>query len=271
MRLGLILSLTRGVRFPTLLPRMKHHRLPLLACALLPFLAAPSASASGRRFGYTYPTLTAPVGEIELENWITSKARPGVLRTFDFRHELEFGLTKRTQLGVYLANWEHDARAHESRYANTAIEVIHNLTHPVTDPLGSALYAELAMGDRHTALEGKLLLEKRMGKWVVGWNGILESEWSGERFGDLQEATGELGQTVGLAYDLTDHLSLGAELVHKLPLGTWRTPADAEVYAGPCLTFRKGRFFVGATALFQTTDKPEQATVQLRTIVGVEF
>jgi len=248
---------------------MKHLCLPFLALALLPFLA--SASASERRFGYTYPTLTAPVGEIELENWITSKTRPNVLRTFDIRHELEFGLTKRTQLGVYLANWEHDARAHESHYAQSAIEVIHNLSHPATDPIGSALYGELAMGERHTTLEGKLLLEKRVGKWVVGWNGILESEWSGERFGAMQEATVELGQTVGLAYDLSDHFSLAAELVHTWSLGNWRTPADAEVYAGPSLTFRKGRFFVGATALFQTTDKREQAAVQLRTIVGVEF
>jgi len=250
---------------------MKPQCLSLLALALPLFLSVNSASASERRFAYTYPTLTAPVGEIELENRITYKSRPEVLRTFEVRHELEFGLSKRTQLGISLANWQHDARAHESSYAHSAIEVIHNLSHPVTDPVGSAIYAELTMGERHASLEGKLLLEKRVGKWVLGWNGILESAWSGARFGDFQEAAGELGQTMGLAYDLTEHLSLGAELVHKLPLGSWRAPADAEVYAGPNITFRKGRFFVGATALFQTTDKSTQAAVQMRAILGVEF
>jgi len=174
-------------------------------------------------------------------------------------------------MGIYLANWQHDARTHESAYAQSAVEIIHNLSHPINDLVGSAIYAELSMGERHAALEGKLLLEKRVGKWVLGWNGSLESEWSGARFGDFQEATGELGQTMGLAYDLTESLSFGAELVHKLPLGTWRAPADAEVYAGPNITFRKGRFFVAATALFQTTDKSTQAAVQLRSILGVEF
>ena len=253
-------------------PIMKHAiTYTALFFSVLPILPPSSASASERRFAYTYPSLTAPAGEIEYENWVTWKSRAGAIRNFDVRHEIEIGLTSKTQLGLYFANWAHDARSHESSYQNSAVEVIHNLTNPVTDFLGSAIYGEFSVGERHATLEGKLLLEKRIGQWVVGWNGILESEWEGDRFGDLQESAGELSQTAGVSYDLTKNISLGAEIVHKMPLGKWHGVANAEVYAGPNVTVRKGRFYSTLTALFQATDKTSQAAIQIRSIVGVDF
>ncbi len=245
----------------------------LVLCAILAHPAAASADSASpeRRFGFTYPSLTAPVGEVEMETRGTWKNRPGALRRFDFRHEIEMGLTPKTQLALSVANWTYDARERGSLYRDTSLEIVHNLTNPLTDLLGSALYAEAAVGDRSAGLEGKLILEKRFGKWVAGWNGALEAEWGGDRFGDFQEPAGELTQSAGIAYDLTPGISIGAELVHTLPLGKWHGPANPEVYAGPCLTFRQKYFHATLTALFQTTERTDQPAIQLRSIIGVEF
>jgi len=67
-----------------------------------------NAEAGERRFTYVYEATTAAKGEIEIENWVTWKTqREEASRgnTFDFRHEIEFGLTDKLQLGVYVADW----------------------------------------------------------------------------------------------------------------------------------------------------------------------
>jgi len=250
---------------------MKRIHLPSLALLLFSALAAPGAHASERRFGYTYPTLTSPAGEVELENWLTWKSRPGAIRSLEVRHELEIGLTDKTQIGIYVANWNYDARARSSAYQYSALELIHNLTNPATDFLGSALYGEISAGERSAAFEGKLLLEKRIGRWVVGWNGVFESEWEGDKFADFQESSGELGQTFGVSYDLTKSLSCGLEAVHKTSLEKWHAPSDPQFYYGPNLTFRRGHFFTSVTGLFQATQRTGEPSFQSRMIVGIDF
>src|SRR5689334_20893004 len=71
-----------------------------------------------RRFTYIYEATTAAPGPVEMENWITWRTSPREERRFnslDFRHELEFGLTERLQLAIYLADWRYreDPGAHE--------------------------------------------------------------------------------------------------------------------------------------------------------------
>jgi hypothetical protein len=189
----------------------------------------------------------------------------------EVRHELEIGLTDKTQVGIYVANWNYDGRAHNSAYQHSAVELIHNLTNPAKDFLGSALYGEISVGERSAAFEGKLLLEKRIGRWVVGWNGVFESEWEGDKFADFQESSGELGQTFGVAYDLTKSLSCGIEAVHKTSLEKWHAPSNPQFHYGPNLTFRRGHFFTSVTGLFQATHRTDEPTFQSRLIVGVEF
>src|SRR5258708_5187654 len=107
-------------------------------------LAPLSAHAGQRLFTYVYETTTTPKGAIEVENWVTWEHHGGVARAdeFDFRHELELGLSQHIQLGIYLANWSYTDTPDESRarYENSGAELIWNLTNPTTDFLGSALY-----------------------------------------------------------------------------------------------------------------------------------
>lgn len=127
------------------------------------------------------------------------------------------------------------------------------------------------MGEKHATFETKLLLEKRLGKWTVGWNGTFESEWEGEKFADFQESSGVLAQSFGVGYDLTDALCLGFETVHKTKLEKWSAPAKPQLHVGPSLTFRKKDFSATIGTLFQVSDRRDQASFQTRAIIGIEF
>src|SRR5437016_6295333 len=63
-----------------------------------------SVCAGARRFTFVYEATTAAPGKIEFENWVTwktDKLADSRFNEFDFRHEFEFGLTKRLQAGIY--------------------------------------------------------------------------------------------------------------------------------------------------------------------------
>jgi hypothetical protein len=218
---------------------------------------------------------TAPKGSFEIENWVTWKAQrceaSGDADRFEFRHELEFGITDRLQLGLYLADWRYDNSdpVKHAAYQHSGIEAIYNLTNPTTDLLGSAVYLEVLVGNELLELEGKLLLQKNFGLWVVAYNAILEAEWEGTHLDE--ERNGEFAQTFGVSYELNRHFSLGAELLHEIDLPDWSEAEDSIVFAGPNASVRYGRTFATVACLFQLTDIAEEPDVQTRLIFGIEF
>lgn len=251
---------------------MRTHLIRFLAAAAI--LAPAFIHATERRFTYVYEATTAPKGTVELENWATWKTnhRGGQGGDeFDFRHELEFGVTDRLQVGLYLADWrlvddaEHDRSA---RYQDSAVEVIYTLTHPGTDWLGSAIYGEVRVGDRFLELEGKVILQKNFGPWLVAYNATIEAAYEGAH---LDEETGEFGETLGISYQVAPQLTMGAEVVHEIEFPNWDGANDSVVYAGPNFSFRQGRVFATVTPLIQLTDLTEEPEFQTRVIIGVNF
>ena len=248
----------------------KLQTLTLAALAALTF----SASAGERHFAFSYETTTAAKGEIELENWITWESRRGNgdnTNLWKFRHEIEIGLTDRLQLGLYLANWNlrNDAMHNNSvRYESTSAELIYRMSHPTTDPLGSALYFEVGGGPDSFALEGKLLLQKNIGKFIVAWNGVIEAEWAGR---GLHERTGNIEQTFGVSYQVTPSFSAGGELVHEVSFDDWSKSGPNILFAGPNVSWRFGRGYITAATLFQCTNVVDEPDIQTRVIFGIRF
>jgi hypothetical protein len=234
-------------------------------------LAAPTF-AGDRKFAYTRETLTTPPGHFEFEQFITWKAyRSGANKDrFDFRHEIEFGVTEKLQLGVYLSDWrvEHTDSRTTADWRNVAVEAIYNLSNPNTDWLGSALYGEVKLGDELFVLEGKLLLQKNIGPWILAYNAIVEAEWEGRGY---HEQVGVLEQTLGVAYNFTPTFSLGAELLHEIEFEDWSEAGEHVLYVGPNASWRKGNTFVAGTVLFQATDLDGEPDVQTRLILGWHF
>ena len=129
----------------------QRKRIPLSTAKLILFtlIAAACASADDRHFANVYETKTESKGELDFENWVTWEARRGHgdnTNLWKFRQELEYGITQRLQLGIYLANWSlaSDAGHHNStRYESASAEMIYRLTNPDRDALGSAIYLEV--------------------------------------------------------------------------------------------------------------------------------
>jgi len=70
-----------------------HRLIPLVASMLTSFLAA---RADERLFTYSYEAEVLPKGGVEFEQWLTHRRgkQDGVFAAWDFREELEFGLTE---------------------------------------------------------------------------------------------------------------------------------------------------------------------------------
>ena len=255
---------------------MTRHRsiAPGFLAAAALALSTAFTSADERHFAFTYETTTAAKGSVEFENWITLATKRGDgdnSNLWKFRHELEFGITDRLQLGIYLANWTltHDAEHRNStRYESASAELIYRMTNPTTDLLGSALYLEIEGGHDLFAIEGKLLLQKNIGKLVVAWNGVLEAEWSGH---GLNERVCNLEQSLGVSYQFTPAFSAGAELVHDISFEDWSQAGPHVLRAGPNVSWRFGRGYITAATLFQCTNVADEPDIQTRVIFGVRF
>ena len=250
-------------------------RLALLAGAV--FSSAVTSLAGQRPFTYLYETTTAPKGSFELETWATWKHRDvdgggKDVDNFEFRHEVEIGLTDRLQLGIYLYDWAYSQESdgsHEADWQHSGFDLIYNMTNPTTSFLGSALYGEIVVGRDSIEIEGKLLLEKQFGPLTVAYNAVLEAEWEGETL--REEKKGEFKQLIGVSYELNKHFSVGAEALHEIEFPEWEEANDSVVYAGPNVSVRAGRIFATATALFQVTDVEGEADFQVRLITGIQF
>ncbi|MHC5027228.1 MAG: DUF6662 family protein [Planctomycetota bacterium] len=248
-------------------------RLLASAAACLAAAAVQPADANERRFTYSYESTTHPVGAVEYEQWVTWKTNKdgdASFHRFDFRHELEFGLNDTTQLGLYLSDWRYergDSVDNGATWRNVGVEVIHALTDPVTDALGTALYGEIKFGDELFELEGKLIVQKNVGKWVLAWNGTMAAEWEGS---DYDEDKGEFKNTLGASYQVTPSFLVGAELLHEVEYEDWSDWGPHALYLGPNAAFRTEAWWITLTPLFETTNTDEP-DFQLRAIVGFDF
>lgn len=246
----------------------------LVVFILFLFITLP-AFAGSRRFTSVYEVITSPHGDIEFENWITWRTSKRDDRGFDridFRHEIEFGITERFQAAVYLADWNY----HRGRSAGepgftldgSALELIYNLTNPVADPVGLAVYQEFQGGYRRFESESKLLAQKNFGKLIVAYNATLEAEWEGEGLGERE---GEFQQSLGLSYEINPHLLFGAEFVHEIGFPGWSETEPGRFFAGPNISIRRRTWWATTTALAQITRDREEPDLQVRTVFGFSF
>jgi hypothetical protein len=243
----------------------------ITAIAAVSILAS-SALAGDRKFTYSNDVTTNPKGVWEYEQWVTWKSyRSGRSKdVFDFRHELEGGLTDKLQLGIYLADWSLTSEGGNTKsvWKSSGAELIYNLSNPTTDFLGSAIYGEVKLGEEIFKLEGKLLLQKNIGPWTFIGNTVIEAEWEGS---DYEEEIGVFEQTLGVTYDLSPSFSIGAEAKYEIEYEGWSGSADGALYVGPVASYRKKDFFIAGTVLFQATDIDSESDVQTRIIFGFHF
>jgi len=248
-----------------------------IRCSVLPILLlllhATTAVAGVRHFGYVYEAVTSAPGSLDIENWVTWSRtnNPQRVDEVDFRHEFEFGVTENFQASLYVADWFYASDPQHSgfTYSDSALELIYNLTNPVTDPVGLSLYEEIRAGDRVFELESKLIAQKNAGPFIFAYNLTLEAVWEGP---GLQDREGELQQALGASYEVSQRLSVGMEMLHEFVFPDWGDKERTRnFFIGPNVCYRRRNWFVTVTALTQATNTPDEADFQLRTIFGIGF
>jgi hypothetical protein len=247
---------------------------------------APDAAASERRFTYTYESNVLHVGGREIEPWNTFRiGRSEHYSRLDTRLEAEMGVTDRLQTSIYLNLKSVSADTVAGRESSTEIEGISSewkwkLSDPVADRFGCALYGEVSGGPAAFELEGRLIADKRVGRWLGAVNVSYEHEWEFEEVGETErESTFEV--TAGSAWFVKPSLSLGVEVRSHTAFLPGDEPTRSALFAGPVLSYARGGWWITASVMPQLLalagksdgrlDLVEHERVEARILFGLEF
>jgi hypothetical protein len=261
--------------------------------------------AQDRVFARTYQSTVLQKGGFDLEYWST--LRTGKVgdyspyafgRHLDQRVEMEFGLGKNIQTAFYLNtfNFKYVLKDTSSSLATqTEIETSFSnewkfkLSDPVANKIGSALYLELTAGADEFEVEGKLILDKRIGKNLFALNlvGEMELETEVEKKGAEfeREMEWETPIEIDLAYMhfFKPTFGVGLEIRNHNEIAEKNGWEHSVLFAGPSVYFNQGKFFGIFNALPQIAnlhktiyapgnmvlDEHEQA--EFRLVIGYNF
>jgi hypothetical protein len=223
-------------------------------------LCAISLRADERRFTYVYEPETLPQGLLEFENWVTLRA--GRNKTvgqedynrWDLRQELEYGVTDRYTLALYLNESSTSFRdpatgANESEFTwqGLSLENRFNVLNPATHKIGLTLYLEGRYSGEEAAVEEKIIIGQRHGIWKWAFNLENETEWED----NLSEVEGEIGASLGLARDFGKHWSVGLELRNENTLPAYESWENSALFLGPVVSYRQEKWWAALTVMPQ--------------------
>jgi len=222
----------------------------MLPAAVAAVFLASSASASERHFTQSYESNVLPKNSVEIETWNTLRmGKDNYFMRFDHRLEFEFGLTDQLQTALYLnlgstGSRQGNAITTESEFTSLSSEWKLKLSDSVGDAIGSALYFELTAGAQEYEVEAKIILDKRMDRWLFAFNGVYEHEIT--VLGDELRKEHKASAVAGATYFFSDHMTLGVEAFGKAVFeaehvaGGGRGDIEMEhaaVWAGPVLGY----------------------------------
>jgi hypothetical protein len=243
------------------------RNLPLAAAAAWG-LAVGGAIANERRFTYSYEPETLSQGTAEFEQWITlgsGRTTGGTVQAENFnkwvfREELEYGLTDRYTVGLYL-NTEAEsyrdrsvnpaADVSEFKFEGIALENRYLLLNPAEHAVGVTLYLEPSFSGAEAELEEKLILGQRYGDWKWTVNLSHATEWQD----NFHETVGELEATFGLVRDLSARWSLGLEFRNHNEVESYEDWEHSAFFLGPVVSYRAEGWWATLTVLPQIYGK----------------
>jgi hypothetical protein len=220
-----------------------------------------TVAAQDRLFTYTYQSNVLGSGQKELEVWNTFRTgRDDFYARLDHRTEFEVGLGSNIQTAFYLnlTTMTMAAGPDSAMHLETENEIGFSnewkfkLLDPVADPLGLALYAEVGIGSSEFEMEGKLILDKKIGNLTVAVNGVYELEMKpGYKDNALAwENESKAEADLGLAWSFSPKFHLALESSYRNVFGDGELLHSA-LYAGPGMSFVQKNFWLNFTVLPQ--------------------
>lgn len=259
---------------------------------LVPLLVLPSlARANERLFTYTYESATLNPGDVEFEPWTTVLAgKASHFLRLDQRFEFEFGLTDAFHMAWYVnlrgeSKDLTDPSGRMTRFVSTSfkgvsLELKYQLSDPVADALGFALYFETYLQPAETKFEGKLIFDKAIGRLLLAANLVGEYELGFESPDELDGKT-ELLLTAAAGYRVTPHFAFGLEARSKTEIPDGEGVETSVIHAGPALSYKAKGWWVTGTFLPQviavggenagTVDLAHSTQLEARILFGIHL
>ncbi len=200
-------------------------------------LTAQAATAGESPFGWIYTADVAPPGTREFEQWVDvqTKQTQGDYTNVRLRSELEFGITSKYQMAIYLNSryinayrnqmdgtaagpntdipdsFDPTSRYKMRRVESVSWENIYQISNPLVDPIGLAVYIEPSLGPRNKELEFKLILQKNFLDDRLIWSTNFSTALENNKRGSSVEKATELDVLTGLSYRFMNNWSAGLE------------------------------------------------------------
>jgi hypothetical protein len=226
----------------------------LLLAVLAGLLLTPlAARANERHFTYTYESAVLAPGEKEIEVWTTGRWQRDTRYTaLDTRLEFEVGLVPGLQTSFYLnlsaVGQEAGGELLKSTELSVSNEWKWKLSDASLDPVGFAIYAEITGGVDALELEGKLILDKRIGQLLLAANFVAAQEWY---FGVGQTSQElELNGFLAASWFFTPRFSIGVEAFNAnvISQGEWEFSA---LFLGPVVSYAGDGWWLAFTFMPQ--------------------
>jgi len=240
---------------------------------LLALYGVITTKAQDRLFTYTYQSNVLNKGQRELECWNTfSTGREDYYTRYDNRTEYEIGLGQNLQTSFYLnltaktyTSTENSNKSilteHEIGFSN---EWKLKLLDPVAHPFGLALYGEVGISTNEYELEGKIILDKKIGNLTIAANGVIEEEYApGYVNNELEwEKEKKLEGYLAFAYSLTPKFHFTFENAYKNVFLESKL-AHSALFSGVGFSYVQEKFWINFTAMPQVVAFKGQANNNL--------
>lgn len=233
----------------------------IILIVLLTSLTFVNTQAQDRVFTYTYQSTVLNKGQRELESWHTFRmGREDFYIRYDNRTEFEIGLGSRLQTAFYLnfsskTFTEMDdtiksiVTENEIGFSN---EWKLKLFDPVADPIGLALYAEAGISSNELEIEGKVIIDKKIGNFIIALNGVYEQEF--KPYYQTVELKWETEQKLegylGVAWSISPGFHLTLENAVKSVLVDGAVTNSA-LFGGPGFSYSYDKFWINLTIMPQ--------------------
>lgn len=238
-----------------------NRRMKISFLVTLMLLGVYSVTAQDRLFTYTYQSIVLNKGQREIESWNTLRTgREDFYARYDNRTEYELGLGNNLQTAFYLnltsktkTKTENSAKSltteNEIGFSN---EWKFKLLDPVADPLGVALYGEFGVSSNEFEMEGKIILDKKIGNLTIAANGVYEQEFApGYVNNELEwEKEKKLDGYLAFAYSFNTSFHLTQENAFK-NVFLENELAHSALYSGLGFSYVQEKIWINFTVLPQ--------------------
>jgi hypothetical protein len=245
------------------------------------------ARANPRPLPFTYIYETLPSGDAEVELYtdltplrvVDANGAPVWTLGTQFQLEIEYGLTDRLELGLYLTLAPTDPSLMFAPAMPGGTGIKQRLRYRFADagrwPIDLAVYGEVTENDREIELEGKVILQRRLGPLRIAANAWAEREFY---FRGAREWV--LNPTAGVVLEKWTTAQPGIEYwMHGEHADGGGWVVGPEHYLGPTAILQFGKIWWSNGFYFRLnglTTPPigsgiPYGAVWARTIVGISF